>query len=76
MRSPGSEWWRPVYSGAAPNNSVYGIGLSTPGDQFAHQDGSVAFDNFQLSSGELSCPDWWQDFLPDVWSPRSAGDDH
>jgi len=29
--------------------------------------GSVAYDNFSLDSGELSCPDWWQDYSPNVY---------
>jgi hypothetical protein len=29
-------------------------------------DGSVAYDNFRLNSGELSCPSWWSDIWVDV----------
>jgi TolB protein len=58
--------WRPVFSGDAPNNVVYGMGLSTAAADFGHMDGWVAFDNFKLSAGDLSCPDWWHDTSPDV----------
>jgi len=59
--------WRPVFSGDAPNGAVYGMGLSAAASDFGHMDGSVAFDNFKLSSGDLSCPDWWHDTSPDVF---------
>ena len=59
--------WRPVFSGDAPNDTVYGMGLSAAAADFGHMDGAVAFDNFRLSSGRLTCPDWWQDTFPDVW---------
>ena len=63
--SPAADW-TPVFTGGAPNPVVYGFGLWAQGDQFAHQDASVAFDDFRLSSGALTCPTWWQDFAPDV----------
>jgi WD40-like Beta Propeller Repeat len=40
--------------------------FSASADNFAHQDGSVAYDNFRLNSGPLTCPSWWQDFAPDA----------
>jgi hypothetical protein len=58
--------WRLVTSGSAPGSTVYGMGLWAPGDQFAHQDASVAYDNFRLSSGTVTCPSWWQDLAPDA----------
>jgi len=59
--------WRPVFSGDAPNDTIYGMGLSAAAADFGHMDGAVAFDNFKLSSGDLACPDWWSDTSPDVW---------
>lgn len=59
--------WRPAFSGTASNDDVYGMGLSAQASDFGHMDGSVAFDNFTLSSGALTCPDWWQDMFPDVY---------
>jgi len=58
--------WRPVFSGAANGPSTMGMGLSTAASDFGHLSGSVAYDNFQLVSGDLSCPDWWHDMFPDV----------
>jgi hypothetical protein len=46
--------------------TIYGLGLSVQGQHFAHLDGSVAYDNFRLNSGVLTCPSWWQDSAPDV----------
>ena len=42
------------------------LGLSANADTFGHQDGSVAYDNFRLNSGAVTCPSWWQDFAPDA----------
>jgi hypothetical protein len=53
--------------------AVLGFGLWTPGDQFQHEDASVAYDNFRLNSGVLSCPSWWSDNFADSASLR--GDD-
>jgi hypothetical protein len=60
--------WRPVFTGAGSNDSVlYGMGLSSQAADFGRHDGSVAFDNFKLTSGTLTCPDWWHDPFPDVF---------
>jgi hypothetical protein len=59
--------WTLVTRGSAPNPVTYGVGLTANGDQFAHQDTTVAFDNLQLSSGVLSCPEWWEDFNADAY---------
>ena len=66
VKSPTNPDWRLVTTGSAPGSTVYGMGLATPGNQFAHQDGSVAYDNFVLNSGVFTCPSWWADFAPDV----------
>ena len=54
--------WQLVNSGIAPNAATLGMGLSAPGNQFAHQDVSVRYDNFRLNSGTLTCPSWWGDW--------------
>ena len=59
--------WRPVYSGHSSTDSDVGFGLGAQGSEFNHKDGAVAFDNFKVNSGTFSCPDWWQDFFPDVY---------
>jgi Tol biopolymer transport system component len=66
VKSPTNPNWRLVTSGSAPGSTVYGMGLWASGDQFAHKDGAVAYDNFRLNSGVLTCPSWWNDFAPDV----------
>jgi len=58
--------WRPVFSGSATGDDVYGMGLWAAAADFGHVDGSVAFDNFKLSSGDLVCPNWWRDTFSDV----------
>jgi len=58
--------WRPAYSSATTGDALYAIGLTALGAEFNHKDGSAAFDNFQLNSGELTCPDWWRDTFSDV----------
>jgi dipeptidyl aminopeptidase/acylaminoacyl peptidase len=67
--------WRPVYSGSATGDTVYGLGLFSQAADFGHKDGSVAFDDFRLTSGALRCPDWWGDAAPDAWGPQPGGGD-
>jgi Tol biopolymer transport system component len=66
VKSPTNPDWRLITSGSAPGSTVYGMGLWAAADQWAHVDGSVAYDNFRLNSGALTCPSWWNDFAPDV----------
>ena len=66
VRSASVPDWRLVASGSAPSSTVYGFGLSEPGNTFTHQDASVAYDNFRLNSGAVTCPSWWQDLAPDA----------
>jgi dipeptidyl aminopeptidase/acylaminoacyl peptidase len=65
-RPPGGAWTLLLSTPGVTGSAVYGLGLSAQGWDFAHLDGSVAFDNFRLNSGALSCPSWWQDYAPDV----------
>jgi TolB protein len=64
-RSGGSDWQLILATPADPGAAVYGMGLWAPADQWAYKDVSVAFDNFRLNSGVLSCPTWWSDSWPD-----------
>jgi Tol biopolymer transport system component len=66
VKSPTSPDWRLVTSGSAPGSTVLGMGLWAAADQWAHVDGSVAYDNFRLNAGALTCPSWWQDLAPSV----------
>jgi hypothetical protein len=65
-RSPGGSWTLLLSTPGVTGSTVYGMSLSTPASSFNHQDGSVAYDNFRLNSGALTCPSWWQDYSPDV----------
>ena len=65
FRSPGGDWTLLFGGGGVTGVTTYGVGLSAPGWSFTGQDGSVAYDNFRLNSGELTCPDWWRDAGPD-----------
>ena len=71
-RSGTATAWTELLSAAAnPGYSVAGIGLQTPGAAFGHNDASVAFDNFRLNSGTLTCPPWWVDSAPDWQAPAT-----
>jgi hypothetical protein len=65
-RSPGGSWTLLLSTPGVNGVTTYGMGLSAQAWSFAHLDGSVAYDNFRLNSGALSCPSWWQDYAPDV----------
>jgi TolB protein len=66
VRSPGADWTLLLTVQGVNGTTTYGMGLSANAFSFGHLDGSVAYDNFRLSSGALSCPGWWQDLAPDV----------
>ena len=70
IRTAGSGWQLILVTPANPAVNVYGMGLSSGASQWAHKDVSVAFDNFRLNSGPLSCPSWWSDSWPD-WGPNA-----
>jgi dipeptidyl aminopeptidase/acylaminoacyl peptidase len=69
-RTAGTGAWTTFLSGPAPGETVFGMGLSTPAAEFNHQLGRVAFDDFRLNSGTLSCPSWWSDGFPDWGAAR------
>jgi Tol biopolymer transport system component len=59
--------WVPIRSGPAnANAAVFGFSLQSFNLQFAHRPVRVAFDNFRLASGEVSCPDWWTSGFGDL----------
>lgn len=66
VRGPSLPDWRLVASGSAPGSTVLGFGLWEPGNTFTGQAASVAYDNFRLNAGAVTCPSWWQDLAPDV----------
>jgi WD40-like Beta Propeller Repeat len=66
VKSPTIPDWRLVASGSATGSTVLGMGLSEPGNSFTGQAAAVAYDNFRLNGGAVTCPSWWQDLAPDV----------
>ena len=66
LRAAGSDW---VLVNAGVTNGaavVLGPQLYVPAGEFQRLTGRVAFDDFQLTSGELTCPSWWSDSAADV----------
>jgi dipeptidyl aminopeptidase/acylaminoacyl peptidase len=61
--------WSPLQSiemSAAPQVANLNVFSNAPTG--SHPDARVAFDNFKLTGGGLSCPSWWNDSQPD-WQP-------
>jgi hypothetical protein len=67
-RSVGGDWVQLLSAPASPGDAVIGLGLQAIAGQWAHQTARVAYDNFRLNSGTLSCPSWWRDNAPN-WQP-------
>jgi hypothetical protein len=58
--------WRPLFSADGnAGEAIPQISLFAQAATFGHEDGSVAWDNFWINSGQLSCPTWWSDSWPD-----------
>jgi hypothetical protein len=66
IRGTGEPWQLIFQADGSTGEGVPQLGLSAQAAQFGHEDGSVAYDNFRLNSGPLTCPSWWQDFAPDA----------
>jgi Tol biopolymer transport system component len=60
-------WSKLLTAPAAPDAVVPGLSLSSYA--FGGQEVKVAFDNFRITSGTLSCPAWWEDSDPD-WEAK------
>jgi hypothetical protein len=59
--------WVPLRSAPASTTPVvFGFSLQSFNNEFAHQPVKVAFDNFRLASGEVSCPSWWASIFGDL----------
>ncbi len=65
-RGVGEPWNLYFTGGPQTGEGIPQMTFSAQGDTFGHQDGSVAYDNFRLNSGAVTCPSWWQDFAPDA----------
>jgi TolB protein len=65
--------WRPLFSADGnTGEAIPQISLFAQAATFGHEDGSVAWDNFRINSGRLSCPTWWSDSWPDS-GPAAGG---
>jgi len=69
VKGVGSDWIPILSAPANAGDAVLGLGLQTVPDQWAHQTVQVAYDNFRLNSGALSCPSRWRDNAPN-WQPQ------
>ena len=58
--------WTPLVTAASVGDAVYGFAASSFGGAFGGRTVRVAFDDFRLNSGALSCPSWWIDREADV----------
>jgi dipeptidyl aminopeptidase/acylaminoacyl peptidase len=65
--------WVPVASGpmgTTPASITFGANSGR--SNFSHQEVKVAWDNFRINSGSISCPTtWWEDNTPD-WQAAPA----
>jgi len=59
--------WMPILSGAYSADSS-DAALTAFTSVATRPDVKVAFDNFRISSGQVTCPSWWGDDAPD-WQP-------
>ncbi len=59
--------WLPIASGPTwTDHALFGIGASSGMGRFIHQEVKIAWDNFRISSGTISCPPAsWEDDTPD-----------
>jgi Tol biopolymer transport system component len=63
--------WNPIASGeTALVNATVALELSSYSNRFMHAEVKVAWDNFRINTGTVSCPIWWTDSSPD-WQPSS-----
>jgi WD40-like Beta Propeller Repeat len=73
VRDPGDADWRLLFSADGnTGEAIPQISLFAQAATFGHEDGSVAWDDFRITSGQLYCPTWWNDSWPDV-APTAGG---
>jgi hypothetical protein len=65
--------WVPIASGPTTTSSAFiSIGASSGMNRFSHQEVKIAWDNYRINSGTMSCPDLsWDDDAPD-WQAAPA----
>lgn len=49
----------------AANTVGVNLNVFSNAPQFSHADVKVAYDNFRIGGGTVSCPSWWDDNAPD-----------
>jgi hypothetical protein len=59
--------WAPLQSGpVATVPSFIGVDVTSMNNFFIHQSVTIAWDNFRINSGTMSCPNLsWEDDTPD-----------
>ena len=65
--------WVPIASGPTGTTPAsITFGASSGMGRFSHQEVKIAWDNFRINSGSISCPSsWWEDDSPD-WQAAPA----
>jgi WD40-like Beta Propeller Repeat len=65
--------WMPVASGPTTTTSaMIALGATSTMNRFSHQEVKIAWDNFRINSGTISCPpSAWEDDTPD-WQAAPA----
>ncbi len=65
--------WVPIASGPTGTTPAsITFGASSGMSRFSHQEVKIAWDNFRINSGSISCPSsWWEDDSPD-WQAAPA----
>ena len=70
-RLSGTPWSFTSLPYAAPTSQAANLNVFTNLSPFADEV-SVAYDNFRINSGTITCPSWWDDSAPD-WQPAGNG---
>jgi hypothetical protein len=65
--------WAPIQSGRVPAVPTFiGLDISSMNNFFSHQTVTIAWDNFRINAGTMSCPNLsWEDDTPD-WQAAPA----
>lgn len=70
-RLSGTPWSFTSLPYAAPTSQAANLNVFTNLSPFADEV-RVAYDNFRINSGTITCPSWWDDSAPD-WQPAGNG---
>jgi dipeptidyl aminopeptidase/acylaminoacyl peptidase len=70
--SVAADWRLLFFADGNSGEAIPQVSLFAQAATFGHEDGSVAWDNLKITSGQLSCPTWWNDSWPDV-VPTAGG---